>query len=165
MNNAAKPREELFFLGFHPAADSQKFETTITEGMGDYRPPRENYGLATRLEIPSYKYIHTFGRVARVMNVKSMMNYQADTLYFVRVSVASNIVKENDIVDLEGNTLGYYIKNNITASITKTLGGNEYIQLERLVIKVVSSYIILLKNEFPMDIATSRVDIYAYVRI
>ena len=165
MRNAAKPREELFFLGFQSAADAEKYESTVTEGMRGYRPPREHHTLPIRLEIPSYKYIQTFGKVARVMNVKSMMNYQPDTLYYVRTYVSSHIVKDDDVVDLAGNTLGYYRNKNTTTLVTKTFGGKEYIQLEKFIIKVVSSYILLLKDEFPMDIATSRVEVYSYVSI
>lgn len=162
IHNARKPEAELFFLGFHSSVDPQKFVRTIRPNTGPYQPEID-YDIPLRGQVPVQKYLHTHGRIAKIVNIRSFHRHTPDTLYFIRAYVPAKELNDHAVVDLNGKTLKYYKKNNIESRITKIIDGNKYVKLERFILKVLNSHTALLDKAFPMDISTTHTKIFPYV--
>lgn len=162
IHNARKPAPELFFLGFHSSVDPQKYIRAIKPEMGPY-PPEMDYDLPLRGEVPIERYLHTHGRIAKIVNLRSFHRHNPDTLYFIRAYVPAKELNDSAIVDVNGKSLKYYKKAKRESRITKIIDGNKYIKLERFLVRVLNSDTALLENEFPMDISTKHTKIFPYV--
>ena len=161
---ANKPSYELFFLGFFDATQAPKFQKEITPNTGDYNPKREYFEKETRYLLLEDTYIQTKGNLVQISNVSTIGNNKnGDVFALIAYVPASKLTDQNIVVNPSGETLGDHIRNNTRDKITKTINGEPYIMLERLVRVVTSPSTFLLEEEFPLDITTKQIELRPYV--
>lgn len=163
MLHARKPRPELFFIGFHPSVQPSKYLNAIRPETGEYNPDVEYTTMPTRILVPNFQYVRTYGPILRAFNVRSYSLFKPDTLYFVQIDIPADRVPHDAIVDFDGNTLDDFISQNKTSKVMKKLSNRSYITIKRLILKSFSPYIFLMDRELPIDIATSHAKVFPYV--
>ncbi len=159
---ASKQLYELFFLGFYDVTQADKFQKRITPMTGDYDPPREYFDKPIRYTLSSDPYIQTFGQIVKFSNVSISYNKTSEVFALVTWVPASQL-NDKSIINPAGETLGEYKKSNTQDKITKTIKGESYIILERLVIAITSDSTLILESAFPIEIATRHYDLRPYV--
>ncbi len=170
IENAKKPKYELFFLGFAEGVDRAKFLQAITAKSGDFSPAKEHADKKVYAGLVPQKYVQTLGHLVRLSDkthdfyLHRETNSSHEYIYVLTVYVpASEIKNENIVINPAGETLEKYVKSGKKDQVTTTRDGVAYVILERLIRTVICPELILLEDEFPFNIATSHFDIRIYV--
>ena len=171
VENAQKRWFELFFLGFAPGVDSNKFLQSITNATGGFSPQKEHADKKIYSPLLTQKYIQTLGHLVRLSDITQNFYVHKETnssheyIYVLTLSVpVSEIKNNNTVINPAGETWEKFIKAGKKDQVTKTIDGVTYVLLERLIRTVICPELILLEEELPFNIATSQFDIHVYVR-
>ena len=87
MQNAHKPKAELFFLGFFDPSQSAKFTNIITPETRDYNPEREYFEREIRLSLVEESYIRTFRNMVRMSNVSNIALKEKEEMLALEVYI------------------------------------------------------------------------------
>lgn len=166
IQNANKPKAELFFLGFFDPSQSTKFTSVITPETRDYHPEREYFDREIRYRLVEETYIRTFRNMVRMSNISDISLIEKEEMLALEVYIPVTEIKNTStVMNIKGTHLKAFMESDKLSAVTKEIGGKKFYKLQRLISVIVSSTILILDQPFPFDVATDKFDIVLYVRL